>query len=78
MRCPNCGANILFDSQNQVFKCQYCGSIYAVDEPAAPSPLGQMTAKSKRTSAIIAISMAIVIFVTGLVAFLIMIYSSPQ
>jgi len=77
MRCPNCGANIIFDSENQVYKCQYCGSIYA-DESAGPYPSGQMTAKTRRTSAIIAIAVGILVFITGLVAFLIMMYSSPQ
>jgi len=78
MRCPNCGANILFDSKSQVYKCQYCGSTYTVNEFGGPSFDDQMTSKSRRTSTIIAISVAIVIFVMGLVAFLIMIYSSPN
>ncbi|MGQ9706678.1 MAG: hypothetical protein ACUVWP_06730 [bacterium] len=78
MRCPSCGANILFDSKNQVFKCQYCGSIYTDDKSAGPSFDDQGIVKTKRTSTIIAIAVAIFVFIIVLVSFSIMMFSMQQ
>ena len=32
MKCPNCGGELIFDPKSQKYKCEYCGSDFALDE----------------------------------------------
>lgn len=30
MKCPNCGGELIFDPKSQKYKCEYCGSDFAL------------------------------------------------
>ena len=32
IKCPNCGGELIFDPKSQKYKCEYCGSDFALDE----------------------------------------------
>ena len=31
-KCPNCGGEIQFQPENGKIKCEYCGSVFSVDD----------------------------------------------
>ena len=46
IKCPNCGGELIFDPKSQKYKCEYCGSDFALDEIETEDTKAQDTSDS--------------------------------
>ena len=46
IKCPNCGGELIFDPKSQKYKCEYCGSDFALDEIGTDDTKTQETSDS--------------------------------
>lgn len=50
IKCPNCGGELIFDPKSQKYKCEYCGSDFALDEIETEDTKAQDTSDSAQTA----------------------------
>ena len=50
-KCPCCGAGIAFDSEKQLFKCEYCLSEFTQAELEAQTPKAEPVEEERTTEA---------------------------
>ena len=50
IKCPNCGGELIFDPKSQKYKCEYCGSDFALDEIGTEDTKTQETLDSAQTA----------------------------
>ena len=49
IKCPNCGGELIFDPKSQKYKCEYCGSDFALDEIETEDTKTQEASDSAQT-----------------------------
>ena len=52
MKCPNCGGELIFDPKSQKYKCEYCGSDFALDEISTEEAATQAVSEVDRKSVV--------------------------
>ena len=49
-KCPACGAGISFNSEKQLFKCEYCLSEFTEEQISAQAPLEDVTEEQSKST----------------------------
>lgn len=52
IKCPNCGGELIFDPKSQKYKCEYCGSDFALDEIETEDTKTQEASDSAQTAGV--------------------------